>query len=369
MRNEEKETMSRFWNEKTRNIEPYVAGEQPKPGQKIIKLNTNENPYPASPKVKEVLDQVEVGTLARYPETSSRMVREELAKVLGVTPEQVFCGNGSDEVLAFSFQAFFESGEGAKPLLVPDISYSFYPVYADLYNIPLKKIPIKDDFSIDVSAFCTEEGGGVAFANPNAPTSLLLDLTDVEKILKAHPDHVVLVDEAYAAFSGVTARTLLPKYKNLLVTGTLSKSHSLAGLRLGFAVGDPELIEGLCRIRDSFNSYPVDAIAQRVASVAVADDGYVMENVRRICETRDRIARELRNRGWTVPESKTNFLFASPQAVTAEYLYTKLKEKGILVRYFNKPRISGYLRITVGTDEEMDALLTAVDQIVGGNET
>ncbi|MBR3032295.1 MAG: histidinol-phosphate transaminase [Clostridiales bacterium] len=358
--------MSRFWNEKTRNIEPYVAGEQPKPGQKIIKLNTNENPYPASPKVREVLDTVDIPKLARYPETSSLIVREELAKVLGVTPEQVFCGNGSDEVLAFSFQAFFESGEGAAPLLVPDISYSFYPVYADLYSIPIRKIPLKDDFSIDVSAFCEGNGGGVAFANPNAPTSLLLELSDVEKILQANPDHVVLVDEAYAAFSGVTARSLLPKYKNLLVTGTLSKSHSLAGLRLGFAVGDPELIEGLTRIRDSFNSYPVDCIAQKVAAVAVSEDAWVMENVRKICATRDRIADELRSRGWDVLPSKTNFLFASPKAMTAEAIYTNLRGKGILVRYFNKPRISEYLRITVGTDEEMDELVKAIDQITGG---
>ena len=359
--------MSRFWNEKTRNIEPYVAGEQPKPGQKIIKLNTNENPYPASPKVREVLDNIQILDLARYPETSSLMVREELAKVLGVTPEQVFCGNGSDEVLAFSFQAFFESGEDAAPLLIPDISYSFYPVYAELYNIPIRKIPLKEDFSIDADAFCEGNGGGVAFANPNAPTSLLMDLSDVEKILQANPDRVVLVDEAYAAFSGVTARTLLPKYKNLLVTGTLSKSHSLAGLRLGFAVGDPELIEGLCRIRDSFNSYPVDRVAQSVAAAAIADDAWVMNNVEKICATRDRIAEELKKRGWIVPASKTNFLFASPSGISAEAIYTKLRGKGILVRYFNKPRISGYLRITVGTDEEMDALLKAIDEIAGGN--
>ena len=355
--------MSRFWNEKTRNIEPYVAGEQPKPGQKIIKLNTNENPYPASPKVREVLQNFEVGTLARYPETSSLIVREELAKVLGVTPEQVFCGNGSDEVLAFSFQAFFESGENAAPLLIPDISYSFYPVYAELYSVPVKKIPLKEDFRIDVSAFCEEKGGGVAFANPNAPTSLLMDLADVEKILATHPDHVVLVDEAYAAFSGVTARTLLPKYKNLLVTGTLSKSHSLAGMRLGFAVGDPELIEGLCRIRDSFNSYPVDCVAQSVAACAVSENDWVMENVRKICKTRDGVAEALRERGWEVLPSKTNFLFAKPGSESAEAIYTKLRGKGILVRYFNKPRINGYLRITVGTDEEMAELVKAVDEI------
>ena len=177
----------------------------------------------------------------------------------------------------------------------------------------------------------------------------------------------MLVDEAYAAFSGVTARTLLPKYKNLLVTGTLSKSHSLAGLRLGFAVGDPELIEGLCRIRDSFNSYPVDRIAQGIAATAIADDAWVMDNVSKICATRDRVAEELKKRGWIVPESKTNFLFASPKAAPAEAIYTKLREKGILVRYFNKPRISEYLRITIGTDEEMDALLKAVDEIAGGN--
>ena len=358
--------MSRFWNEKTKSIVPYVAGEQPKPGQKVIKLNTNENPYPASPKVREAIDSVEIAKLARYPETSSMIVREELAKVLGVKPQQVFCGNGSDEVLAFSFQAFFEQGEDKKPLLTPDISYSFYPVYADLYNIPIKKIPLKDDFSIDVEAFCREEQGGVAFANPNAPTSLLLGLDDVEKILKANPNHVVLVDEAYAAFSGQTARTLLPKYKNLLVTGTLSKSHSLAGIRLGFAVGDEELIEGLCRIRDSFNSYPVDCIAQAVAATAVHEDAWVNENVRKICSTRDRIATMLQTRGWKVLLSKTNFLFASPVSRSAESVYTKLREKGILVRYFNKPRISEYLRISIGTDEEMDALVEAIDAINEG---
>ena len=360
--------MSRFWNEKTRNIEPYVAGEQPKPGQKIIKLNTNENPYPASPKVRQVLEQVDIGNLARYPETSSRIVREELAKVLGVTPEQVFCGNGSDEVLAFAFQAFFESGKDAKPLLIPDISYSFYPVYAELYDIPLKKIPLLPDFSIDVEAFCKEEQGGVAFANPNAPTSLLLDLSDVEKILKANPDHVVLVDEAYAAFSGQTARDLLPKYPNLLVTGTLSKSHSLAGLRLGFAVGSEELIDGLCRIRDSFNSYPVDSIAQKIAAVAVSENEWVEENTKKICATRDRIASALSEKGWDVLTSKTNFLFASPVKMSAESVYTKLRGKGILVRYFNKPRINQYLRITIGTDEEMDAFLRAVEEIMEGKD-
>lgn len=359
--------MSRFWNEKTRNIEPYVAGEQPKPGQKIIKLNTNENPYPASPKVREVLDQVDVPLLARYPETSSRIVREELAKYYGVRPEQVFCGNGSDEVLAFAFQAFFESGEDAKPLLVPDISYSFYPVYASLYNIPLKKIPLKEDFSIDVDAFCEDPQGGVAFANPNAPTSLAMPVSDVERILQANPDHVVLVDEAYAAFSDQSARVLLPKYKNLLVTGTLSKSHSLAGLRLGYAIADEELIEGMCRIRDSFNSYPVDQIAQKVAATAIADYDWVNENTRKICATRDRVRSELLKRGWNVPESATNFLFASPVSTPAETVYTKLRGKGILVRYFNKPRIDQYLRITIGTDAEMDTMLKAIDEIAEGN--
>jgi len=358
--------MSRFWNEKTRNIEPYVAGEQPKPGQKVIKLNTNENPYPASPKVREVLDQVDIARLARYPETSGLIVREALADLYNVKPEQVFCGNGSDEVLAFAFQAFFESGESAAPLLIPDISYSFYPVYASLYNVPVRKIPLKEDFRIDVEAFCNDPQGGVAFANPNAPTSLKLPLSDVEKILIANPDHVVLVDEAYAAFSDETARVLLPKYKNLLITGTLSKSHSLAGLRLGFAIGDEELIEGLSRIRDSFNSYPVDTIAQQVAATAIREKEWVDGNTKKICATRDRIEEELRKRGWVVPESKTNFLFASPVKVSAESVYTNLRGKGILVRYFNKPRISEYLRISIGTDEEMDALLSAIDEVAEG---
>lgn len=357
--------MSKFWNEKTRNIEPYVAGEQPKPGTRVIKLNTNENPYAPSPLIKEQLERFDPEVLRLYPDPQSEIVRKEFATCFGVSKENVFCGNGSDEVLALSFEAFFEQGKDAAPILVPDISYSFYPVYAKLYDVPIKKIPLMADFSVDVDAFL-QPAGGVAIANPNAPTSLALPLSEIERIVKAHPDHVVLVDEAYVAFGCESARALLPQYPNLLIVGTLSKSHSLAGIRLGYAVGAPELIDGLCRIRDSFNSYPVDAVAQKIGALAVSDVDWCQKNCSAIMTTRERSIATLRARDFEVLESKTNFLFAKPTTIAAETLYTKLREKGILVRYFNKPRINAFLRITIGTDEEMDKLFEAIDSIMGG---
>ncbi len=355
--------MSRFWNEKTRNISPYVAGEQPREGQKVIKLNTNENPYPPSPAIEKFLKTFDPDLLRLYPDTSCTKLRFAFAEFFGVRAEQIFCGNGSDEVLAFAFQAFFESGEDAAPLRVPDISYSFYPVYADLYNIPLRKVPLNTDFTVPLDPFC-EEGGGVAIANPNAPTAVSMSLASVEAILQANPDRVVLIDEAYVCFGGESAVGLLEKYPNLLIIGTLSKSHSLAGLRLGYAIASEELIEGISRIRDSFNSYPVDTLAQKVAELAVLDRGWFERNTAKIIATRERVRTELLALGFDVPVSAANFLFVRPGQIGAAELYNKLRNQGILVRYFNKPRISESLRISIGTDDQMDELIRAIRAIL-----
>ena len=359
--------MSRFWNKKTNAIEPYVAGEQPREGQKIIKLNTNENPYPPSPRIGALLKDFNEERLRLYPDTSCTALREAFAEFYGVRPTQIFCGNGSDEVLAFAFRAFFESGPDAPPLLTPDISYSFYPVYAELFDIPLKKIPLREDFSIAPEDYLYPEGG-VAIANPNAPTGLALPVDSIRRILDANPDRVVLIDEAYACFGGPSCIGLLKEYPNLLIIGTLSKSHSLAGLRLGFAIGSEELIEGIRRIRDSFNSYPVDTLAQKTAEAAVRDRAWHEENTRKIVATRERVREAFRAMGFKMTDSKANFLFVRPDGISASELYTKLKNKGILVRYFGKPRISEYLRISVGTDEQMTELIKAVRELRGGDE-
>jgi histidinol-phosphate aminotransferase len=366
--------MSQFWNRKTRSLTPYIAGEQPRPGQKVIKLNTNENPYPPSPRIAEFLQTFDPATLRLYPEPTSQALREALADFFGVRPEQVFCGNGSDEVLAFSFQAFFETQEGAKPLLIPDISYSFYPVYAKLYGIPLEQIPLCEDFSIPTEKFCVPSGG-VAIATPNAPTSLALPIPDIRRILESQSDRVVIIDQAYAAFddttgsaqkgpSGAFCTELLPEFPNLLIIGTLSKSHSLAGLRVGFAIASEELIEGLQRVRDSFNSYPVDTIALHLATIAVRDLDYYEESTRRVIRTREAAAAKMSAMGFLVLDAKSNFLFVKPAGIPAEELYKKLRATGILVRYFSKPRICDYLRISIGTDEDMDTLLSAIEIII-----
>lgn len=354
--------MSRFWNKKTASLTPYVAGEQPLPGQKVIKLNTNENPYPPSPRIKEHMTDFDPSVLRRYPELTSRSLREAIADFYGVKPEQVFCGNGSDEVLAFSFQAFFETGKDAEPLFFPDITYSFYPVYADLYGIPTVRIPLNEDFTIPVEAFC-QPSGGVAISNPNAPTTLSIPVSAIKKILESQPERLVLIDQAYAAFGRDSCLDLLPDHPNLLIIGTLSKSHSLAGLRVGYAIASEEIIEGLMRIRDSFNSYPVDTLALELATLAVNDRRTFEENTKRIIKTREATIPRLKALGFTVLPSSANFLFASPSAISAADLYKKLRSAGILVRYFNKERISGYLRITVGTDEEMDTLIEAIAKI------
>ena len=357
--------MSRFWNQTTKGLSPYVAGEQPSADRRVIKLNTNENPYPPTPRVREYLREVDPTILRKYPDPSSTKLREAIAKFYDVAPDQVFCGNGSDEVLALAFRAFFETGADAPPLSVCDVTYSFYPVYAKLYDIPLRIIPLKPDYTVDVEAFL-ERSGGVVLANPNAPTGMATPAAELIRIIESDPDRVVLIDEAYVGFGTDTLAKLIEKYDNLLVVGTVSKSRSLAGLRVGYAIGSRQLVDGLCRVRDSFNSYPVDSLAAAIALFSFEDKKWYDETRARIVKTREEAVATLRDMGFRVLDSSTNFVFAEPPdgACSAATLYQKLKERDILVRYFSKPRIEGFLRISVGDDCEMRALTAAIGEIL-----
>ena len=360
--------MSRFWNRKINEAEPYVAGEQPRPGQKVIKLNTNENPYPPSPKIREVMDGFDIADLRLYPDTNSAEFIEAVAEVEGVRPSQVFAGNGSDEVLALCFQTFFEKESNTDlPVLTPQFSYSFYPVFEKFYDIRSKKIPLREDMSIDPRDFEGVESCGIAIANPNAPTSLAMPLMDVARICGSNPDSVVIIDEAYAEFEEdyETAVSLLPEYPNLCVVRTTSKSYSLAGLRMGYAIASEELIEGLKRARDSFNSYPTDRLAQKIAAAAVRDVDYHRECVRKVIDTRTFTSEKLIKLGFDVPKSSANFIFAKPpKEIAAETLYKNLRAKGILVRYFKTEGINDRLRISIGTREEMEEFIEEVEREV-----
>lgn len=360
--------MSRFWNQRTNALKPYVPGEQPGDGQRVIKLNTNECPYPPSPAVREALAGFAGGdfsSLRLYPNADGLDARAAFARRAGLDAGQVFAGNGSDEVLAIAFQAFF----GGAPLWMPEISYSFYPVYCQLYGVEARAIPMNPDLSVDLDAFLKNDVpcGGVVLANPNAPTTLALRRSEIERLLQAHPDQVVLVDEAYVDFGGESALTLIPRYENLLVVQTLSKSRALAGMRVGFAAGNRELIQGMDRVKNSFNSYPLDRIAIACAAASLADEPYFRRTVEKIMETRQHTATRLQKMGFAVLDSKANFLFASHPRCRAEDLFTALKQRGILVRYFNQPLIDNYLRISIGTDVEMDALCFALEKILEGN--
>lgn len=351
--------LSKFWSEVTRLTEPYVPGEQPKV-KNMIKLNTNENPYPPSPKVLAALKGAVDGNLRLYPDPTADELCEAIAKAYDVAKSQVFIGNGSDEVLAFSFLAFFNQDE---QILFPDITYSFYPVYANLYRLDYKEVPLNEDFTIPVEQFFHAEGG-VIFPNPNAPTSIGLGLEQIEKILQNNPDKVVIVDEAYIDFGGESAVPLIRRYDNLLVIQTLSKSRSLAGLRVGFAFGNEQLIEGLNRIKNSFNSYTLDRLALVGAKAAIEDTAYFEETRSKIIETRHRVIGELRQLNFTVLDSQANFLFMNHGRVDAKQIFETLKEKGIYVRYFNKSRIDQFLRVTIGTDEEMNRLMEELKNIL-----
>ncbi|MGJ9459487.1 histidinol-phosphate transaminase [Oceanobacillus sp. CF4.6] len=351
--------MSKFWSEATKRCVPYVPGEQLNKTN-IIKLNTNENPYPPSPKVIKAIIEEADRNLNLYPSPTADTLKEEIAAFHHLSKANIFVGNGSDEILALSFMAFFDSNRKIK---YPAISYSFYPVYAKLFNIQSEQVPLNADFTIPVEDFFNSEGG-VIFPNPNAPTGIYLEIEAVKEILENNPDQVVIVDEAYIDFASESAVSLINSYENLLVIQTMSKSRSLAGLRVGFALGQPDLIEGLVRIKDSFNSYTVDRLAITGAEAAIKDVDYFNDTRNRIIQTREWTIAEMNKRGFSVLPSQTNFIFATHSDKEASHLYSSLKEKGILVRHFKKKPIKDYIRITIGTDEQMQTFFKTLDVII-----
>ncbi len=344
------------WEDKVRKVEPYVPGEQPRRSD-IIKLNTNECPYPPSPKVAEVLAQFEHDRQRLYPDPAAADLVHALADYYKVGRDQVFVGVGSDDVLAMAFLTYFTCG---KPILFPDVTYSFYDVWAELFGIAYERCPLQDDFSLNPQDYC-KDNGGIIIANPNAPTGLMADLSVIEQIVAANRESVVIVDEAYVDFGGESAIPLVERYDNLLVVQTFSKSRAMAGMRIGFAVGSPKLIAYLNDAKFSFNSYTMNHLTIACGKACVEDDAYFKEITQKIIATRERVKGELTRLGFTFPDSMTNFLFVTHEKVNAKALFEALKEKGIYVRYFNKPRIDNYLRITIGTDEQMDALIAFIE--------
>ncbi|RJX26390.1 MAG: histidinol-phosphate transaminase [Desulfurivibrio sp.] len=353
--------MSHFWSAVVHRLTPYVPGEQPKVAG-LIKLNTNENPYGPSPRVLSAL-QAEVGDgLRLYPDPNAESLKSAVAACYGVTPAQVFVGNGSDEVLAHAFLGLLQHEQ---PLLFPDITYSFYPVYCGLYGIEFEAVPLTADFEIEVADYA-RPNGGIILPNPNAPTGRLLPLAKVEALLAGNPDSVVVVDEAYVDFGGQSAIALVDRHPQLLVIQTLSKSRSLAGLRVGFAVGHPKLIEALERVKNSFNSYPLGRLAIRGAVAAMEDRQYFEQTRQMIMRTREELAGKLRGFGFEVLPSAANFVFARHPVWDAAELAARLREKAIIVRHFRQERIEQFLRITVGTDDQCAALCRALALILGG---
>lgn len=340
------------WENNVRKVEPYVAGEQPK-NHDIIKLNTNECPYPPAPGVAEKAREMQCGDLRLYPDMNAEKLVNALSDHYHVRPSQLFVGVGSDDVLAMAFMAFFNSD---KPVLFPDITYSFYDVWAELYKIPYKRCPLDEDFRIRKEDYLSPNGG-IIFPNPNAPTGVLESVDMIEEIVKANRDAVVIIDEAYIDFGGESALPLIEKYENLLVVQTFSKSRAMAGMRIGFAAGSEKLIGYLKDVKFSFNSYTLNMPAIEMGAEAVKDDGYFKEIVNKIIKTREKTKKELKELGFTFTDSKSNFLFASHESVPAAELFQALKDNGIYVRYFNKPRINNRLRITIGTDEQMEKLI------------
>lgn len=342
------------WEDNVRKVVPYVAGEQPKE-QDVIKLNTNECPYPPAPEVYEAVHGFDCDTLRKYPDPDVSVLVNALAEYHGLTDRQVFVGAGSDDVLAMSFLTFFNIG---KPVLFPDITYSFYDVWAELYRIPYVCQPLDDNFCIRKEDYINKENGGIIIANPNAPTGVVLDTAAVEEIIRANPGSVVIVDEAYVDFGGISCVPLIKKYDNLLVMRTFSKSRSLAGLRIGYAMGSEKLIKYLNDVKFSFNSYTMNSITIAAGTASVADEKYFRETVGKVVATRERTKAELSRLGFTVTDSKTNFVFATHRTVPAKEIFEALKAEKIYARYWDKPRISNYMRISIGTDEEMDKVFT-----------
>ena len=347
------------WENYVRKVVPYVPGEQPKISN-IIKLNTNENPYPPSPKVYEAYEKTDLDDYRKYPDPSCSVLVDSIASFYGVKKENVFVGVGSDDVLSMAFLTFYNSD---KPILFPDITYSFYDVWADLYRIPYRQIPLKDDFTIDPEDYFGENGG-VVIANPNAPTGVKLPLEQIEHIIKANHEVVVIVDEAYVDFGAESALSLIDQYDNLLVVRTYSKSRSLAGLRIGYAFGCEKLIKYLLDAKFSFNSYTMNMPSLTLGAAAMDDREYFEETTAKVVKTRERFKVSLKELGFVFADSATNFVFARHPQKSGREIFDYLRSHGIIVRRFDKPRISEYLRISIGTDEEMDRLVSVLKEIV-----
>ena len=352
--------MKEFWSKRIRNITPYTPGEQPKDRQ-FIKLNTNECPYPPSDEVENAIREAAKG-IQLYPDPECTQLRAAIAKREGLKPEQVFCGNGSDEILAFAFQAFFDPD---REVVFPEVTYSFYPVYIDFFGLRCREIPMNPDFTIPINLLCGNNGG-VVLANPNAPTGIAVGLDAVEKILRANPDVVVIVDEAYVDFGADSAVRLIDKYPNLLVVQTASKSRALAGLRVGWAMGDENLIAALRCVRDSVNSYTVDRLAQAGAAAAIEDEGFFQMARKLVISDREWTAQALRSRCFMVLPSHANFLFVRHPEYTGRELLDGLRERGILVRWWDRRLIENWLRVSIGNRKEMESLVQALDELSGG---
>lgn len=344
--------MHQEWMKNLRDIEPYVPGEQSRE-KNIVKINANENPYPPSPEAIKAINEFDCNRLRFYPDANALEFKKALAEFYGVSVENVFLGNGSDDVLALSFQAFFNSD---KPIAYPDITYSFYPVWCRLFNIPYKNYPLDDNFRINPEDYM-EQNGGVVIPNPNAPTSIGEGREFIERIMEYNKDSVVIIDEAYVDFGGYSSVELTKKYENLLITGTFSKSRSLAGMRIGYAIGSKTLISVLEAVKNSYNSYTLNSVSMAAGTAAIKDRAYFESTVSKVIATRQRVAEELRALGFTVLNSQTNFLFATHNAINIKDYFEWLKAQKVFIRYFNLPRINNYVRITIGTDDEMNVFL------------
>ncbi|MFA4968661.1 MAG: histidinol-phosphate transaminase [Sulfuritalea sp.] len=351
--------MSRFWSDVVKGLKPYVPGEQPKLAN-LVKLNTNENPYGPSPRVLEAIRAATGESLKLYPDPNAEQLKLAIGNYHGIESKNVFVGNGSDEVLAHIFLGLLKQ---ARPILFPDITYSFYPVYCGLYQVDFETVALADDFSIRVSDYA-KPNGGIIFPNPNAPTGCLVPLDDIERLLQSNPDSVVVIDEAYVDFGGESAIPLIARYPNLLVVQTLSKSRSLAGLRVGFAAGHADLIEALERVKNSFNSYPLDRLAIAGAVAAFEDREYFDQTCRAVIASREKLIGELKALGFVVLPSAANFIFARHPQRDAEKSALALRQRSIIVRHFKLPRIEQFLRITVGTDAQCAALVAALKEIL-----
>lgn len=347
------------WRDNLRTIEPYVPGEQPNLPD-MVKLNTNENPYPPSPKVVETLKSFDCDSLRLYPDPNSQLLVDALAKRYGLESDQVFVGVGSDDVLAIAFMTFFNS---KKPILFPDITYSFYDVWAELFQIPYERPALDENFDL-VKEDYYRENGGVVIANPNAPTGVLQSMDFLRDVIEHNRDVAVIIDEAYADFSGTSALELTREYDNVLIVQTYSKSRSLAGMRIGYAMGSPELIKAMNDVRYSYNSYPMTRLSVALGKAALEDEAYFQETVAKVIETREWTKKELKRLGFSFRDSQTNFIFAAHERVPAQKIFDALREKHIFVRHFGQERIDNYLRISIGTQEEMERFIRETEQIL-----